>query len=122
MSKRRERSGTKGSESLAEHLRSARPRLILRFQPAADSDRNFLMSPYIRQAESGEEDVVLSEEYDPHSPLGCPVYRRFVNRGGAQFVTCCTFLASRARVIKAWGTKGLAYCDPITGMAVAQLE
>jgi hypothetical protein len=103
----------------AEYLRSAQPRLILRVDPKGG--RLFSLTPYIREVECGWEEVI-SEGYDPyHSPLGCPVYWRIVNRGDEQFY-CSTFLATRAHVIKGWGTKGLAHSDPITGMAVAQIE
>jgi hypothetical protein len=67
-------------------------------------------------------DEVLDEGYDPHhSPLGTPVYWRAIDRDGERFY-CSTFLATRTRVMKCWGPLGLAYCDPITGMAVARLE
>ena len=64
----------------------------------------------------------LAEGYDSkYSPLGCPVYWRMVKRGNEQFY-CSTFQVSPHQIIKAWGDKGLAYCDPVTGMAVARIE
>jgi hypothetical protein len=107
-----------GSESLAEHLRLAKPCLILRAEEMGEGW--FRLEPYIGQADGGDEEV-LSEGYDPHySPLG-PVYWRIIKRGDATFYWS-TFLASRERIIKGWGVKGLAYCDPMTGMAVARIE
>ena len=79
------------------------------------------MTPYISEVERGW-DEIISEGYDPdHSPLGCPVYWRIVNRGDEKFY-CSTFPAKRDQIIKAWGTRGLAYCDPVTGMAIARIE
>ena len=101
-----------GPQNLAEYLRSARPHLICRVEPQG--------TPYIRYFEPADE--VISEGYDPdHSPLGCSVYWRIVNRGNEQ-IYCSTFLATRDQVIKVWGTKGLVYCDHITRMAVARIE
>jgi hypothetical protein len=102
-----------------EYLRSAQAHLICRIDP--DGDLRVKCTPYIRQVNLGL-DEVLDEGYDPHhSPLGSPVYWRVINRDDEQFY-CSTFLATRTQVMKAWGTQGLAYCDPITGMAVARIE
>jgi hypothetical protein len=102
-----------------EYLRSAQAHLICRVDP--DGGFDVRLTPYIREVDLSL-DEVLKEGYDPHhSPLGCPVYWRVINRGDEQFY-CSIFLASRALVMKAWGTEGLAYCDPITGMAVARIE
>jgi hypothetical protein len=107
-----------GSQSLEQCLRSAQPHLILRLDPVGA--RQFKATPYIRHFELADE--VIDEGYDPyHSPLGCPVYWRIINRGDQQ-VYSSTFLATRAQVIKAWGAQGLAYCDRTTGMAVARTE
>jgi hypothetical protein len=103
----------------AEYLRSAQAHLICRIDSQGDLGRK--VTPYVREYELGWQEV-MSEGYDPdHSPLGCPVYWRIVNRGDEQFY-CSTFLATRDQVIKAWGTEGLRYCDAFTGMAVAQAE
>jgi hypothetical protein len=99
-----------------ELLRSVWPRLILLVETEGDN-----ITPYIRQGEYDREEVI-SEGYDPdHSPLGTPVYWRIVNRGDQQFY-CTTFLATRDQVKKAWGTAGLTYCDPVTGIAFARIE
>jgi hypothetical protein len=103
----------------SEYLRLAQAHLICRVDPAGDL--GVKCAPYIREIDFGT-DEVLDEGYDPHhSPLGSPVYWRVINRGDEQFY-CSTFLATRTQVMKAWGTQGLAYCDPITGMAVARIE
>lgn len=79
------------------------------------------LMPYISEVERGW-DEVISEGYDPdNSPLGCPVYWRIVNRGNEQFY-CSTFPATRAQIIRGWGKRGLACCDPVTGTAVARIE
>jgi hypothetical protein len=110
---------TKDQKALAEHLRSAKPRLICRVD--MEGDRRCKLTPYISEVERGW-DKLISEGYDPdHSPLGCPVYWRIVNRGDEQFY-CSTFAATRDQIIKAWGTRGLTYYDPVTGMAVARIE
>jgi hypothetical protein len=102
-----------------EFLRSARPRLICLVE--LEGDLRFDIKPYARQGEYDHEEVV-SEGYDPdHSPLGTPVYWRILDRGDEQFY-CSTFLATRDQVKKAWGTAGLTYCDPITGIAFARIE
>ena len=103
----------------AEYLRSAQPRLICRVDP--DGGRRLKLTPYISEVDLSW-DEVISEGYDPdHSPLGCPVYWRVVNRGEEQFY-CSTFSVAPNQIIKTWGTRGLAYCDPVTGMAVARIE
>jgi hypothetical protein len=102
-----------------EFLRSVRPRLICLVEPEGDQCFNF--TPYIRQGEYDPEEVV-SEGYDAeHSPLGTPVYWRIVKRGDEQFY-CSTYLATRDQVKRAWGTAGLPYCDPVTGIAFARIE
>lgn len=106
-------------QSSAEYLRSAQPRLVCRIDPKADL--GVKLTPYISELERIWEEV-MDEGYDPdHSPLGCPVYWRIVKQGDEQFY-CSAFLATRAQVIKGWGRKGLAYCNPVTGMAVARIE
>jgi hypothetical protein len=105
-------------EPLADFLRSARPRLILRSE--TEDGRCFKLTPYISEVERSC-DEVTSEGFDPeHSPLG-PVYWRIIKRGDERFY-CSTFLVTRGQIINAWGTKGLAYRNPDTGRAVAQIE
>jgi hypothetical protein len=104
----------------AEYLRSAQPRLICRVD-TEEEGRRCKLTPFISEAECGW-DEIISEGYDPdQSPLGCPVYWRIVKRGDEQFYSS-TFLAMRAQVIKGWGTKALAYCDPVTGTALARFD
>jgi hypothetical protein len=106
-------------EKVSAELRSVRPRLICLVEP--EGGLRFNVTPYISQGEYDREEVV-SEGYDPdHSPLGCPVYWRIVNRGDEQFY-CSTFLATRDQVERAWGTVGLTYCDSATGNALARIE
>jgi hypothetical protein len=109
----------------AEYLRSVQARLICRVESEGggpvDEEGRLELARYVRKVERGP-DEVIDEGYDPdNSPLGCPVYWRVVNRGNEQLY-CSTFLVKRDLIIKAWGTKALAYCDPVTGMAVAQIE
>ncbi len=104
-----------------EYLRCAQTRLICRVDPDPNGDLHSKVTPYISDVGLGW-DEVLDEGYDAHhSPLGCPVYWRVINRGDEQLY-CSTFLATQPQVIKAWGTPGLAHCDPVTGMAVARME
>jgi hypothetical protein len=92
-----------------------------RGRPGTSNRAALELARYVRKVERGP-DEVIDEGYDPdNSPLGCPVYWRVVNRANEQLY-CSTFLANRDLIIKAWGTKALAYCDPVTGMAVAQIE
>jgi hypothetical protein len=124
MSKRQTKKQTakldqKGS---AEYLRSAQPLLVCRVDPQGGKGGHlWKVTPYISEIERGWEEVIR-EGYDPyHSPLGCPVYWRVVNRGDEQLY-CSTFLATRDQVIKGWGMRGIAHCDPVTGMAFARIE
>jgi hypothetical protein len=108
-------------KNLEEHLKTAQPRLIVRVDPEDTTGSKFKLTPYIRDLEPAG-DEVISEGYDADcSPLGCPVYWRIVKRADEHFY-CSTFQATRDHIIKAWGTRGLAYCDPVTGMAVARIE
>jgi hypothetical protein len=110
---------TSDYKNLEEHLRTAQPSLIARVDHVGGF--KFTITPYIRELERDGEEVI-SEGYDPdHSPLGCPVYWRIVKRGDEHFY-CSTFQATRDQILKAWGTRGLAYCEPVTGMAVAEIE
>jgi hypothetical protein len=113
------------NEKRAEYRRSAQARLICRVEGEGggpvDEDGRVKLTPYVRKVEHGP-DEVISEGYDPdNSPLGCPVYWRISSRGDEQLY-CSTFLAEREFIIRGWGTKALACCDPVTGMAVAQIE
>ena len=102
-----------------QYLRTAQPHLIVRMD--LQTNRQIKPTPRIDEIERGWDEVV-DEGYDPdNSPLGCPVYWRAVIRGEEQLYLS-TFVASRDRIIKGWGSKGLVYCDPITGTAVARLE
>jgi hypothetical protein len=106
--------------SMEEWLRSAQTRLICRVDPDPNGELGAKLTPYVSNVELGWDDV-LDEGYDPHhSPLG-PVYWRVVKRGDEQLY-CSTYLVTRAQVIELWGTPGLAYCDPVTGMSVARRE
>ena len=101
---------THQSESLADLLRVAEPRLIIRITPDPYNEFKRTLVPTIREVERESEEVI-DEGYDPdHSPLGRPVYWRIVIRGG-QKLYCSTFRTSRDQIIQAWGTRGLAYCD-----------
>jgi hypothetical protein len=93
--------------------------LILRVN--SENNGTFEATPSIRKVEYDFEEV-LDEGYDPsHSPLGCPVYWRIVRRDDEKFYYS-TFQVPRDYVLKVWGAKGLSYCDPVTGRAVARIE
>jgi hypothetical protein len=110
--------GSVNHDALEEYLRSAKPRLICRTEI---NGANVKITPFISEADNGS-DEILAEGYDSkHSPLGCPVYWRIVKRGNKQFY-CSTFQVPPHHIVKAWGDRGLAYCDPVTGMAVARIE
>ena len=101
-------------------LRSAKPRLIVCVENGEDELTKYL-SPYISDVDLGW-DECLDEGFDPEGKTGLgPVYWRIVARAGEQFYLS-TFMATRAHVTKAWGPAGLAYCDPITGVAIARVE
>jgi hypothetical protein len=106
-------------EDYADYLRQAQPHLIIHVDPLGGP--RFELAPYIRQGEYDREEII-DEGYDPdHSPLGCPVYWRIVNRGGEKLY-CSTFLATRDQVRKCWGAAGLVCCDPAKGTAFARIE
>jgi hypothetical protein len=105
--------------ALAEHLRDARPSLIVRVE--RQGDYSFEVAPFIVEVETANDDVV-DQGYEPHhSPLGCPVYWRIVKRRDGRFYYS-TFQVPRDYVLKVWGTRGLSFCDPVTGSAVARIE
>jgi hypothetical protein len=105
-----------------EHLlRAARPRLITRVNPDLKDRTRYMLSSHIREGEPAG-DEIIDEGFDPyHSPLGCPVYWRVIVRHGREFY-CSTLQVTREQILKAWGTEGLAYCDPLTGTAIACIE
>jgi hypothetical protein len=106
-------------------LRAAKPRLICYVEnegPGIEGEGlRFGLTPYISDVDLGW-DELLDEGFDPSGMSGLgPVYFRIVARGDERFYVS-TFMASRSMVLKAWGTDGLAYCDPVTGMAPARIE
>jgi hypothetical protein len=103
---------------MAKYLESAQIRLIIRVDSVGS--RSFQLTPYISEVERGW-DEMIDEGYDDQSPLRCPVHWRIVNRGDERFYWS-TFLVTRDHVTGPWGTEGLAHCDRVTGMAVAQIE
>jgi hypothetical protein len=106
-------------DALENYLRSAQPRLIVTCE--SKGERIHELTPYISEVDHGW-DEVISEGFDPDfSPLGCPVYWREVNRGDERFYSS-TFLVTRDQTIGVWGIEGLSYCDPATGIAIAQTE
>jgi len=106
-------------ESLEEYLKAAQPRLVIRV--VRGTGLKFKVTPYIKEVEHGCEEVI-EEGFDPdHSPLGVPVYWRIIKRGDERLY-CSTHLLRRDQLIRVWGTRGLVYCDPVTGMAVARIE
>jgi hypothetical protein len=103
-------------------LRSAKPRLITVVEHGEDGQTSYL-SPYISDIDLGWDELIAEGYEDGKSsfcPLG-PTYWRVVERAGERFYLS-TFMVTREHVMKAWGHDGLAYCDPITGMAVARVE
>ena len=105
--------------ALAEHLRGARPFLIFRVEP--QTDHSLKSAPFIVEVDNADVEVI-DEGYDPYrSPLGRPVYWRIVERRDGHFYYS-TFQVPREYVLKVWGTRGLSFCDPVTGSAVARIE
>ena len=118
--KRKAAARARERDAKMEILRSAQPHLIFRAYVEIDQKVCSFAPPYIRETEPSHE--VIDEGYDPdHSPLGVPVYWRIAERDDGRFYLS-TFLASRAYVIKTWGMEGLAYCDPVTGLAAVRIE
>ena len=100
-------------------LRSAKPRLLC---VCFTQDNNRIeVNPYISDVDLGW-DELIDEGFNPKRGTGLgPVYWRIVLRAGEQFCLS-TFMASRDQVMNCWGSAGLAYCDPITGIAMARVE
>jgi hypothetical protein len=110
--------GSINHDVLTAYLRSAKPRLVYRAYIDSDPVK---ITAFVGDGDDGW-DEILAEGYDAkYSPLGCPVYWRIVKQGAEEFY-CSTFQVPRHQVFKAWGEKGLAHCDPVTGMAVARIE
>lgn len=107
-------------QASAKWLRFARPRLNCRAEREEGRRQVIKLTPYISEVQRGWDEVV-EEGYDvDYGPLA-PVYWRVVNRGDEQLY-CSTFLLTRDVIIRGWGTKALANCDPTTGKAAAQIE
>jgi hypothetical protein len=106
-------------DEMGTRLRAAVPHLIVtcRSKNTIEYEHE---SPFIREVDPGW-DELSDEGYDPDgSPLG-PVYWRIVKRA-EQILNLSTFPVRRDDVVRIWGPKGLAFCDPKTGIAVARLE
>jgi hypothetical protein len=102
-------------------LRSAKPRLLVDCIQDKNVRGRFRVNPYISDVDLGW-DECLREGFDPDGRTGLgPVYRRVVMRAGEVFYLS-TYKATREQVMKGWGSAGLAYCDPITGTAMARVE
>jgi hypothetical protein len=101
-------------------LRSAKPRLIC----CVENPERFAFVPrtLISDVDLDGDDELIEDGFEPSSgsEIG-PVYYCHVVRAGEQFALG-TFMAPRVWVLKAWGPAGLAYCDPVTGMAPARIE
>ena len=102
-------------------LRSAKPRLLLDCIQDKNVRGRFHVNPYVSDVDLGW-DECLREGFDPDGRTGLgPVYWRVVMRAGEEFYLS-TYTATREHVMERWGSAGLAYCDPITGMAMARVE
>ena len=105
-------------DELGKLLRAAHPHLIVRAKNTGDLRCE--NTPYIREVDPGWNEVI-DEGYDANgSPLG-PVYWRVIRRAKEKLY-CSSFLATPEQIIRCWGPKGLAYCNPTTGVAVALVE
>ena len=105
-------------DDLSERLKAAHPHLIVRVK--IQGDLQYENTPSIREVDP-KWDVLIDEGYDPNgSPLG-PVYWRVIRRASEKLY-CSSFLATAEQIIRCWGPKGLAYCNPATGVAVAGVE
>jgi hypothetical protein len=105
-------------DELGKRLQSAHPHLIIRVKNVGSL--RYENMPYIREVDPGW-DELIDEGYDPNgSPLG-PVYWRVIRRAKEKLY-CSSFLATPEQIISCWGPRGLAYCNPTTGVAVARVE
>src|SRR5436190_781003 len=103
----------------ADDLRSARPQLIARAK--SDGLMRWQIDPRISQ-EDPSHDKIFYEGFDPNgSPLGRPVYWRVIKRGDQGFYLS-TVMLNRDEVVQVWGDQALCHCDPLTGVAVVQIE
>jgi hypothetical protein len=108
--------GTPDRQSI-NALRSAKPRLLANIE--GDDPLKMSCSAYISNVDLGW-DEVLEEGFDAYGRLGA-TYFRIVMRDGKKFYLS-TFMVSRDLVLSRWGEAGLAYCDPITGLAAARID
>jgi hypothetical protein len=105
-------------DDLGERLKAAHLHLIVRVKNTGDLQ--YENTPSIREVDP-KWDILIDEGYDPNgSPLG-PVYWRVIRRASEKLY-CSSFLATAEQIIRCWGPKGLAYCNPATGVAVAGVE
>jgi hypothetical protein len=111
---------TIGSQSLAEYLRAATPRLILRVDPSSTDGLSFKIEPYISEIERPCENVI-KEGYGPRDRVLGSTYWRIVKRGD-ELLYCSTFQIGRHEIINGWGARGLASCESVKGIAVARIE
>lgn len=100
-----------------EFLRSARPRLIVR----AANDKVPTFTYLISDTAVGWGDI-KEECYDEIDDVwAVPMYWREVTRTN-QRLCLGTFPVLADYVVEHWGKKGLAYCDPDSGLGVALFE
>jgi hypothetical protein len=104
-------------DELGTRLRSAHPQLIVRVENTGDLE--FETTPYIGRFRGWDE--LIDEGYDPDGSTLGPVYWRRIRRAN-ETLYCSAFLVTREQVIRTWGQKGLACCDPTTRVAVALME
>ena len=103
-------------DDVGERLKAAHPHLVVRVE---NVEHLRYETPSIREVDPGWNELI-DEGYDPHgSPLG-PVYWRVVERAKEKLY-CSSFLATLEQIIGCWGPRGLAYCNPTTGVAVARV-
>jgi hypothetical protein len=104
-------------DELGRRLKAARPHLSVVRKPLG---LEYEATPYIRDVHPGW-DELIEESYHPADGIDPAVYCCVVRRG-EEILFCTTFLISRLDVIALWGSKGISYCDPRTGMAIVQIE
>ena len=108
------------SSSWKQRLQSAKPRLISRVEFLDKECTTAKCAAHIRMSDDLDWDELIDEGYDPRGVVG-PTYWRIVRRGG-ELLYLSTVSIPRDGVINGWGREGLAYCDPLTGMAVIRIE